>query len=351
MITPNPSTSGSARWNILAAYGAAAEGGQDARAGARLRQDAADQERQRPGLERQRRAADVHQRQGRRAARLRERRDRGREGRRRDPVHHSQADDPDPDADRGHREELARQPRRRRSSTGCGRRRGRRSGPSRATARCSPSVAKQFKSKFPTPPQLFTIELPRRLDEGQEGRSSIRRADRSPRSSRQRGSPLPPASSQRVAPPRAARPPGRAPARVRGPSRRRSASASAMLYLSVIVLIPLAAVAAKAFSGGLGTLLGLGHRARSRLKALVITLVVSLIVAAIGAVMGTIVAWVLVRDSVPGQAVHQRADRPAVRAADDRRRADADRAVRARAARSASTSRTRGRRWWWRCCS
>ena len=107
VITPNPSTSGSARWNILAGYGAAAEGGQDPGAGARLRQDAADQERQRPGLERQRRAADVHQRQGRRAARLRVRRDRRREGRRRDPVRHPQADDPDPDADRGHGQELA----------------------------------------------------------------------------------------------------------------------------------------------------------------------------------------------------------------------------------------------------
>ena len=58
------------------------------------------------------------------------------------------------------------------------------------------------------------------------------------------------------------------------------------------------------------------------------TLVASLIVAAIGAVMGTLVAWVLVRDEFPRQAVRQRADRPAVRAADDRRRADPDRAVR-----------------------
>ena len=67
VITPNPSTSGSARWNILAALRRAAEGGQDARPGARLRQDAADEERQRPGLERAApRAADVHQRQGRR---------------------------------------------------------------------------------------------------------------------------------------------------------------------------------------------------------------------------------------------------------------------------------------------
>ena len=44
------------------------------------------------------------------------------------------------------------------------------------------------------------------------------------------------------------------------------------------------------------------------------------------------------------QALRQRAHRPAVRAADDRRRADADRALRPAAARSASTSPTPARR-------
>ncbi len=67
--------------------------------------------------------------------------------------------------------------------------------------------------------------------------------------------------------------------------------------------------------------------------------------------MGTLVAWVLVRDEFPGQALRQLADRPAVRAADDRRRADAARAVRAATARSASTSPTRGARSCSRCCS
>ena len=47
VITPNPSTSGSARWNILAGLRRPAQGGQDPRPGARLRQHAADQERQR----------------------------------------------------------------------------------------------------------------------------------------------------------------------------------------------------------------------------------------------------------------------------------------------------------------
>jgi sulfate transport system permease protein len=72
------------------------------------------------------------------------------------------------------------------------------------------------------------------------------------------------------------------------------------LYLSVIVLIPLAAVVQQSTSGGLG--------ARWRavdsplaVRALVITLLASLVVAAIGAVMGTLVAFVLVRDTFPGK--------------------------------------------------
>jgi sulfate transport system permease protein len=74
----------------------------------------------------------------------------------------------------------------------------------------------------------------------------------------------------------------------------------ATLYLSVIVLIPLAAVVAKAFSGGLSTFWD-SATGPLAIRALVTTLVISLIVAAIGAVMGTLVAWVLVRDEFPGK--------------------------------------------------
>jgi sulfate transport system permease protein len=76
----------------------------------------------------------------------------------------------------------------------------------------------------------------------------------------------------------------------------------ATLYLSVIVLIPLAAVAVKAFSAGLGTFWD-SVTSPYAAKTLVITLVISLIVAAIGAVMGTLVAWVLVRDEFPGKRI------------------------------------------------
>ncbi len=76
----------------------------------------------------------------------------------------------------------------------------------------------------------------------------------------------------------------------------------ATLYLSVIVLIPLAAVTVKAFSGGLGAFWS-AVTGSVALQALGVTLLVSLIVAAIGAVMGTLVAWVLVRDRFPGKRI------------------------------------------------
>jgi sulfate transport system permease protein len=75
-----------------------------------------------------------------------------------------------------------------------------------------------------------------------------------------------------------------------------------VLYMSVIVLIPLAAVTVKAFSSGLDTFWTAISNGVA-LKALGVTLGVSLIVAAIGAVMGTLVAWVLIRDEFPGKRV------------------------------------------------
>lgn len=74
------------------------------------------------------------------------------------------------------------------------------------------------------------------------------------------------------------------------------------LYLSVIVLIPLAAVAVKAVSQSPGNLWASVTNGPV-LTALAITLGASLLVAAIGAVMGTAVAWVLVRDRFPGQRI------------------------------------------------
>jgi sulfate transport system permease protein len=72
------------------------------------------------------------------------------------------------------------------------------------------------------------------------------------------------------------------------------------LYVSVIVLIPLAAVTVKAVSQSPSSFWDSVTNPTS-LKALGITLAASLLTAAIGAVMGTLVAWVLVRDRFPGQ--------------------------------------------------
>jgi sulfate transport system permease protein len=74
----------------------------------------------------------------------------------------------------------------------------------------------------------------------------------------------------------------------------------ATLYLSVIVLIPLAAVAVKALSQSPSSFWQ-SISNPTVVRALIVTIVASLLVAAIGAVMGTIVAWVLVRDQFPGK--------------------------------------------------
>jgi sulfate transport system permease protein len=72
------------------------------------------------------------------------------------------------------------------------------------------------------------------------------------------------------------------------------------LYLSLIVLIPLAAVVARSAEGGLAGFWTAATRPQA-LAALQLSLVVSLLVVAINAVFGTVVAWVLVRDEFPGK--------------------------------------------------
>lgn len=74
------------------------------------------------------------------------------------------------------------------------------------------------------------------------------------------------------------------------------------LYMSVIVLIPLAAVVVNAVNQGLGTFWD-SVTTPVALRALAITLGSSALVALIGAAMGTLVAWVLIRDEFPGKRV------------------------------------------------
>jgi len=73
-------------------------------------------------------------------------------------------------------------------------------------------------------------------------------------------------------------------------------------YLSLIVLIPLAAVVAKSFEGGLASFWD-DVTAPQAVAALKLTLIASVVVVAINAVAGTIIAWVLVRDEFPGKRV------------------------------------------------
>ncbi|HTU95105.1 MAG TPA: sulfate ABC transporter permease subunit CysT [Solirubrobacteraceae bacterium] len=74
------------------------------------------------------------------------------------------------------------------------------------------------------------------------------------------------------------------------------------LYLSVIVLLPLAAVTVKAVSQSPSDFWQSVTNTLA-VRALLTTLGASLLTAAIGAVMGTVVAWVLVRDDFPGKRI------------------------------------------------
>jgi sulfate transport system permease protein len=74
------------------------------------------------------------------------------------------------------------------------------------------------------------------------------------------------------------------------------------LWLSLIVLLPLAAVVAKSAEGGRHAF---WHVVTSKqaVAALELTLATSVGVAAFNAVAGTLIAWVLVRDEFPGKGV------------------------------------------------
>src|SRR5262245_59597231 len=73
------------------------------------------------------------------------------------------------------------------------------------------------------------------------------------------------------------------------------------LYLSLIVLLPLAAVLDESLTDGLSAFWS-SVTGEQSLAALKLTVICSLIVVAINAVFGTIIAWVLVRDELPGKA-------------------------------------------------
>jgi len=79
------------------------------------------------------------------------------------------------------------------------------------------------------------------------------------------------------------------------------AMGTSMLWLSVIVLLPLAAVVARSLEGGLDAFWD-AVSSRQAVSTLRFTLLVALAAAAINAAFGTLIAWVLVRDRFPGKA-------------------------------------------------
>lgn len=72
------------------------------------------------------------------------------------------------------------------------------------------------------------------------------------------------------------------------------------MWLSVIVLLPLAAVVTRSFDDGFAAFWNSAF-SRQGTAALVFTLWISLLVTAVNAVLGTLTAWVLIRDSFPGK--------------------------------------------------
>ncbi|MDT4932168.1 MAG: sulfate/thiosulfate transport system permease protein, partial [Pseudonocardiales bacterium] len=74
----------------------------------------------------------------------------------------------------------------------------------------------------------------------------------------------------------------------------------AVIWLSLLVLIPLAAVAVKGLGGGWAGFWS-AITTPGSLHALRLTVLSSLGVSAVNAVMGTLIAWVLVRDDFPGR--------------------------------------------------
>jgi sulfate transport system permease protein len=73
-------------------------------------------------------------------------------------------------------------------------------------------------------------------------------------------------------------------------------------YLSLIVLIPIAALVAQSTDGGLGAF-WTAVTSPLALSALKLTLVASAIVVVVNVITGTAIAWVLVRDSFPGKGI------------------------------------------------
>ena len=74
----------------------------------------------------------------------------------------------------------------------------------------------------------------------------------------------------------------------------------AIAYLSIVALIPLAAVLLKSFDNGADSF-WTAVSSPQAVAALKLTVIASLVVVLVNAIFGTLIAWVLVRDEFPGK--------------------------------------------------
>ena len=158
-----------------------------------------------------------------------------------------------------------------------------------------PQVLEGQRGQVPDAPGPVHDRGLRRLGPGRRPISSIRRTARSPRSSATWGSP--PSELSRGHPGCSAPEAGHL-AEPRG--RRACPAGIVVTYLSVIVLIPLAAVVARSTEDGWDTFWN-AVTSPQAVAALKLTLIASLVVVVINAVAGTAIAWVLVRDKFRGK--------------------------------------------------
>ena len=100
----------------------------------------------------------------------------------------------------------------------------------------------------------------------------------------------------------AAIPIGRAAGTPRIPTGALVAGGLSVAWLTLIVLLPLAAVVVESFDGGIAAFWDAITNPQA-IAAMRLTLIVSLVVAAIDAVMGVLIAWVLVRDDFRGKSL------------------------------------------------
>jgi sulfate/thiosulfate transport system permease protein len=115
-------------------------------------------------------------------------------------------------------------------------------------------------------------------------------------------SPPPVAEADRLVVPATLAGAGASPRRAQRSVGRVAGPALAVTYLSLLVVLPLAALVAHAFSGGWSAFWAAVSQPEA-VAALKLTLVSSLGVAAFNAVAGLIIAWVLVRDEFHGKQV------------------------------------------------